>query len=945
MARSSPRGAAGASSFSSNEALPMLGGPSPSALLWTVLAVLLGTMLTLLWRRSKQRRQAAQTPGGVSRASPAYAAVLEQQAALIARLKEAGNQAYLERDYALAAQHFAHAAQETLQRCRLAHPELTLRPVAHPRDLTPAEVTTAKEADALGHGAAQYPPPGILSTAANPHLAKLPLDTINSLAIFYSNRSACLLALNRFDDALVDAECAVHCQPLWSKGFLRAGQAYEGMGLFERAEGMYLRAAQRDARDENVARCVANLRGLQREVADTRRSIARDEQRAKRISARRAAASEEQKSATPSSDNPALETDKFDRLISWLLEHGARFPSLYLKQYSSEHRGVHTLCRIAAGKIVLEVPLRCILTTDLARASPVGRALDRTGAELSSAHSYLACYLLEERAKGSASFWSPYISVLPQEFANMPIFFNEDDKGWLQGSLTRPKIDERRRELANEYQRICAKIDGEDLSDGAIAAGPFSSRHSLSAFIWSRCVVITRIFGFSMDVPVRDPSTDGGNRMRTIKTDGLVPMADMLNHSRPRQTSWAYSNERGAFCITSLMPFAAGSEVCDSYGRKGNDRFFLNYGFALLGNEEDNQAALWVQLDGKERPRDGQLTADADDEEAQDSAELLEARKRLLSITGDQVDDRAAASQSLQQSASSLSSSAFVLSPSAEAASVVSRPAYPPPSSLRFQLPTDAADKTFREVFSVLRVVVASSAARARSFTPPAPADGGIGTSNAISATLRAAISRGNLSEMSAIELVVAQANGDKEAGLRCVPPLSLRNELAVLRALSHAAKEALAQFPTRLSEDDALLERDDLLREQAAARLREAEAAGRDGDEEADLTLPAGRLTVNQRNCVIMRRGEKLVLQHFIEMELEARWLVAQWRVAIPPQTAARCPSSSPVETPWDAFLTAVAEPRYGRGQDKFDAYVTQVLLPLLRAETKFEQAAAVRS
>jgi tetratricopeptide (TPR) repeat protein len=942
-----------------------------------VLALVVGSLAMLwAWRVARRRRlQAVSGPSTSVRGSGAFDGVLEQQSALIARLKEAGNRAYLQRDYEGAAQHFAQAVQETLQRCRLAHPELTLRPVAQARELTAAEQHAAKEADALGHGpeVASYPPPGSLSTTPNPHLAQLPVDTSNSLAIFYSNRSACLLALNRYEDALVDAECAVHCQPLWSKGFLRAGQAYESLGLFERAESMYLRGAQRDPRDENVARCVANLRSLQKEVADTRRAIARDEQRTRRITARRALTQSAGSSevSVPQAPATALESDKFDKLTAWLLEHGARFPSLYLKQYSSEHRGVHTLCRIAAGKIVLEVPLRCIMTTDLARASPVGRAIDRTSVELSSNHSYLACYLLEERAKGDASFWSPYINILPREYASMPVFFDEEDKGWLKGSLTLPKIDERRRELANEYERICSKIDAEDLSEGHVdkeaaargqqkatasfaeLRGPFSARHNLSAFIWARSVVITRIFGFSMDVPANNTSSsDRGGilQLRTIKTDGLVPMADMLNHFRPRQTAWAYFNERGAFCITSLIPFTAGSEVCDSYGRKCQSRFFINYGFALLGNDEDNQAALWVHLDGRENVREGHLLAD-EDEDTDDTEDVLAKRKWLLAISGNQVDERAAASQSLQQSASSLSSSSFVLSPSVDDgdSSIVSSPSsFPPPSTLRFQLPTDPNDRIFKEVFSVLRVVVASTTARARAFTPPPAQDGSISASVALSAALRHAISKSHLSEVGAIDLIIAQtANGDRELGLRSVPPLSLRNELAVLHALRQAAQEALAQFSCTMAEDDVLLARDDELQEQAAEKRRAADAAGRDFDD-AEAQLTEGRLTINQRNCVIMRRGEKQVLQHFIDMAAEARWLVAQWRAAIPlpnSDVAAASSSAGQTETPWDTFLTVVAEPRYGNQQQgPLVTYVTHVLLPLLRAETNFEkqQAAA---
>ncbi len=86
------------------------------------------------------------------------------------------------------------------------------------------------------------------------------------------------------------------------------------------------------------------------------------------------------------------------------------------------------------------------------------------------------------------------------------------------------------------------------------------------------------------------------------KTDAFVPLADMLNHKRPKQTSWYYSNEHEGFIIESLEDIARGEQVYDSYGRKCNSRFFLNYGFINMNNDA-NEVALKVHFD----PNDEQL--------------------------------------------------------------------------------------------------------------------------------------------------------------------------------------------------------------------------------------------------------------------------------------------------------------------------------------------------
>lgn len=67
----------------------------------------------------------------------------------------------------------------------------------------------------------------------------------------------------------------------------------------------------------------------------------------------------------------------------------------------------------------------------------------------------------------------------------------------------------------------------------------------------------------------------------------------MLNHRRPKQTAWSYSDEKKGFIIESLEDIQRGDYVYDSYGKKCNSRFLLNYGFIVLDND-GNEVALKV---------------------------------------------------------------------------------------------------------------------------------------------------------------------------------------------------------------------------------------------------------------------------------------------------------------------------------------------------------------
>ena len=88
-----------------------------------------------------------------------------------------------------------------------------------------------------------------------------------------------------------------------------------------------------------------------------------------------------------------------------------------------------------------------------------------------------------------------------------------------------------------------------------------------------RLLVASRIFGISVE----------GH-----KTDGFVPYADMLNHKRPRETSWTYDDDRGGFIIDAIVDIERGQAIHDSYGRKSNTRFLLNYGFINLNNDAND---------------------------------------------------------------------------------------------------------------------------------------------------------------------------------------------------------------------------------------------------------------------------------------------------------------------------------------------------------------------
>jgi len=370
-------------------------------------------------------------------------------------------------------------------------------------------------------------------------------------ASLYSNRSLTYLNKKNYANALADAEKCIELKKDWSRGYLRKGIALMALLRYPEAHGAFSEGLKVDANDEQLKTNMAELNALLSELSITEQELS------------------DRKS------NP--DGDVFDNMVKWLRDGGARFPKLYLKYYDQDYRGVHALAKIPQDDIILYVPQKYIMTSEVAKASDIGRKIIASGVELRSTHSYLAAYLLEQKHKKD-SFWRPYLDILPQKYANMPIFFNEDLLAELKNSFTLQKIADRIDSLRREYENIRRAV-------------PEFAKYTQDEFVWARLVVITRIFGLVI----------GDN-----KTDGLVPYADMLNHKPPREalaggkgdeceTKWTFDDKLDGFTITTLRGISRGDQIFDSYGRKCNSRFFVNYGFALDENE-DNEVMIRVQL-------------------------------------------------------------------------------------------------------------------------------------------------------------------------------------------------------------------------------------------------------------------------------------------------------------------------------------------------------------
>ena len=289
------------------------------------------------------------------------------------------------------------------------------------------------------------------------------------------------------------------------------------------------------------------------------------------------AASVEEKTETA-----ATTAHRVARFEEWLRRNGAEFPALEIRTYGAETsdvRGVHATCAVPPHTTVVSVPLRCLITDVMGRTDcELGRlafAPDAYAHFSSPAIIAVVLYVLETM-RDENHFFAPYYDMLPRDYSFFPVFWSDANaKAWLRGSPVLQDLKERKRALREDYDEVCRVVPG------------FAHRFPYDEFLKVRSAVGSRNFGIVVDGQ---------------KCTSLVPFADLLNHLRPRETTWTFDSTRDCFTITTLTRLDAGQPVFDSYGRKSNARFLLHYGFTVEDNREDgisqNELAVRVRLPG-----------------------------------------------------------------------------------------------------------------------------------------------------------------------------------------------------------------------------------------------------------------------------------------------------------------------------------------------------------
>jgi hypothetical protein len=232
-------------------------------------------------------------------------------------------------------------------------------------------------------------------------------------------------------------------------------------------------------------------------------------------------------------------------------------------------RGIIATDNIKKNDTLIKIPKDFLITLEEAENNNKDLFTEEIKKELSSpSHCILSYFLLKEIEKGEKSKWYYYFKFLPKSYLNFPIFYTEKELNILEGTKFKKLINEKKEEIKKDYEVLCQKIK-------------LFSQYSYEHFCKIRCIISSRLFGLII---------------KGKKNDIIAPFADLLNHKRSRDTKWFFSENENFFGIIALKNINKGFQVYDSYGRKSNVRYLLNYGFTIENNEDDD-IQIQISLD------------------------------------------------------------------------------------------------------------------------------------------------------------------------------------------------------------------------------------------------------------------------------------------------------------------------------------------------------------
>lgn len=246
----------------------------------------------------------------------------------------------------------------------------------------------------------------------------------------------------------------------------------------------------------------------------------------------------------------------FKKLRKWAKDNGAYIhPSIAFKKDGKDHTVIATE-PIEPGTTLVSCPHDEAITVAKAHTEFYGNSTAKKRIAQLDGTELLCTYLVHHRNLAEKSPYHAYIATLPTTF-NTPLYWNETDKNWLQGTdlldATYDREDAWKEELENVNRSLPPGVKEIDWS----------------SYLWARTVLSSRSFPSKLLGVPEDQSMPM-----------LLPVVDSLNHQPFTPITWEIT-QHNAISLISESKIRKEHVVWNNYGPKSNAELIMGYGFTL----------------------------------------------------------------------------------------------------------------------------------------------------------------------------------------------------------------------------------------------------------------------------------------------------------------------------------------------------------------------------
>uniref|UniRef100_A0A147BP83 protein-histidine N-methyltransferase n=1 Tax=Ixodes ricinus TaxID=34613 RepID=A0A147BP83_IXORI len=272
--------------------------------------------------------------------------------------------------------------------------------------------------------------------------------------------------------------------------------------------------------------------------------------------------------------------DKWPAFFKWCLDNGAITNGITLQALPDDEYGFAAEHDIQEGDQFLGVPLGMMMTTVGARKSKLGALLRDDPIMKSMENVALSMFLILELCAGSASFWHPYISILPRSF-NTVLYFTVEELQLLTGSSVLDEALKLHRSIARQYAYFHKIFRTHPLAKSL----PYKDCFTYDLYRWAVSAVMTRQNAVPRAV-VCGGADDACARGSGSGVAALVPLFDLCNHSDGKVLT-DYDTESKHLKCYAVKDFHQGDPVTIFYGKRSNAEFLVHNGFVYADNRHD----------------------------------------------------------------------------------------------------------------------------------------------------------------------------------------------------------------------------------------------------------------------------------------------------------------------------------------------------------------------